>query len=273
MTKPAIEFIQLIVLARICLEFRKIVFQGGTAIRWGYGGTRFSEDLDFYVNATFEKQIKIIKRIKKSILDDLLVLSPDFSLEIKSKQKGDLGIHWLIFSTPTENKKLRLKIEMYQTDQIDQIACQYKVLGTIPAVHAFLMKQGVYLGTLATLIPFESPEGILADKVIAILNRAYIKGRDFWDIWFLTTTLQCGLKPEELHLRMKIYGLKEFKRPFELQSGKGWPQEKDFLAAMRADLERFLSPEEIRFLHQTNFQPLIAATQTVLKKAQKFCTL
>ena len=43
MTKPAIEFIQLIVLARICLEFRKIVFQGGTAIRWGYGGTRFSE--------------------------------------------------------------------------------------------------------------------------------------------------------------------------------------------------------------------------------------
>lgn len=25
----------------------KIIFQGGTALRWVYGGTRFSEDLDF----------------------------------------------------------------------------------------------------------------------------------------------------------------------------------------------------------------------------------
>ena len=36
-------------------ESRDVFFQGGTAIRWFYGGLRFSEDLDFVSSWSSEK--------------------------------------------------------------------------------------------------------------------------------------------------------------------------------------------------------------------------
>jgi len=43
------EILQLLLLDNIYSHSgsEKIIFQGGTALRWVYGGMRFSEDLDF----------------------------------------------------------------------------------------------------------------------------------------------------------------------------------------------------------------------------------
>ena len=51
------EIAQLIILNQLYQqrESRDLIFQGGTAIRWCYGGNRFSEDLDFVTPLTIEK--------------------------------------------------------------------------------------------------------------------------------------------------------------------------------------------------------------------------
>ncbi|HPV52315.1 MAG TPA: nucleotidyl transferase AbiEii/AbiGii toxin family protein, partial [Smithella sp.] len=43
------EIAQLILLHELYRQkdSRSLIFQGGTALRWCYGGSRFSEDLDF----------------------------------------------------------------------------------------------------------------------------------------------------------------------------------------------------------------------------------
>ena len=46
------ELLQLILLDNLYAQTgsESIIFQGGTALRWVYGGMRFSEDLDFVTN-------------------------------------------------------------------------------------------------------------------------------------------------------------------------------------------------------------------------------
>jgi predicted nucleotidyltransferase component of viral defense system len=48
---------------------RELIFQGGTALRWCYGGSRFSEDLDFVtplgadeVRAKLNRMLKAVER-------------------------------------------------------------------------------------------------------------------------------------------------------------------------------------------------------------------
>lgn len=61
------EIAQLILLYHIYAQTgsHQLIFQGGTALRWCYGGSRFSEDLDFVtalpgktLDALLEKSIK-----------------------------------------------------------------------------------------------------------------------------------------------------------------------------------------------------------------------
>ena len=45
----------------------KIVFQGGTALRWVYGGARFSEYLDFVTHLTFGRIKELMEMLYKNV--------------------------------------------------------------------------------------------------------------------------------------------------------------------------------------------------------------
>jgi predicted nucleotidyltransferase component of viral defense system len=62
------ETLQLILLDNLYAQSgsQDIIFQGGTALRWVYGGMRFSEDLDFVTSLPAEDIDKILtKTLKK----------------------------------------------------------------------------------------------------------------------------------------------------------------------------------------------------------------
>jgi predicted nucleotidyltransferase component of viral defense system len=65
------EIAQLILLHQLYSQpgSRELIFQGGTALRWCYGGSRFSEDLDFVtplgadaVRAKMNRALKAVER-------------------------------------------------------------------------------------------------------------------------------------------------------------------------------------------------------------------
>ena len=61
------EIAQLIILHQLYAqkESRHLIFQGGTAIRWCYGGSRFSEDLDFVTSLAPPDVQKILSAVVK----------------------------------------------------------------------------------------------------------------------------------------------------------------------------------------------------------------
>ena len=62
------EILQLILLDNLYAQSgsHHIIFQGGAALRWVYGGPRFSEDLDFVTSLTAEEIGKILTKTKKN---------------------------------------------------------------------------------------------------------------------------------------------------------------------------------------------------------------
>ena len=66
-TKQA-EVAQLIVLHSLfsMRDSKEIIFQGGTSIRWLYGGLRFSEDLGFVTSLPRDKTVSLVDSVQRT---------------------------------------------------------------------------------------------------------------------------------------------------------------------------------------------------------------
>ena len=63
------EIAQVVLLHHLFMQpgSHDLIFQGGTAIRWCYGGSRFSEDLDFVTPLDSLAVRKILDRVCKGV--------------------------------------------------------------------------------------------------------------------------------------------------------------------------------------------------------------
>ena len=148
----------------------KISFIGGTATRIVYGSTRFSEDLDFdNFGLSFTDLDKLISNTRKHLEEK------GFEIEIRLVEKGAyhcyLKFPKILYNlklSPLTSQKILVKIDM--NDQ--------RVL-VRPEVF-YLNRFG-----LNSEILTNRAEIILAQKMIAAVERKTPKGRDFFDISFL----------------------------------------------------------------------------------------
>lgn len=166
------EEVQKAVLTYFSLKrfFSEGVFQGGTALRFFYGNARYSEDLDF----TFiHKDTGSFRRIGLQIsnleafLRDIFPFIEEPSLK-EQKSSRTFKRFALRFSAPGLKRVLRVNIEFANVPSYENSLSILPYPPFNPAVRV------------------ESLREILADKVVAVALRAYVKGRDLWDIYFLT---------------------------------------------------------------------------------------
>ncbi|MGC9217637.1 nucleotidyl transferase AbiEii/AbiGii toxin family protein [Acidithiobacillus sp.] len=194
---------------------KSLVFQGGTALRLCYGSNRFSEDLDFAGGPSFNARsmgaIKdcVAKRIGQRFDLDVTVKEPKASL-IDDKIRVD---KWTIAirtspqrpDLPMQKIKLEVANVPAHTREILPLRINYPVLA----------------GRTQTLVPVESRDEILADKLIALptsISRwngrapehtpSRIRYRDIWDIAWLSSQ---GARLDTQLVKTKIidYGLSE----------------------------------------------------------------
>jgi hypothetical protein len=123
------------------------------------------------------------------------------------------------------------------------------------------------------VIQVENPEEILSDKVRALLERPYIKGRDFYDIAFLTRTLD--LKPENRLIQRK---LTMYQAPFRLSKTIEYYLEIDkleennrneLIGALERDLSRFIPPSDLLILKEQHFSQVVMAVRSVFQAIQE----
>ncbi len=246
----SVEVAQLIILYNLFSkkESRDLTFQGGTALRWFHGNGRFSEDLDFVTSMNKEEISALLRSTRSGIeLDMKANIGPGrFALKEKENTRAGAFTAFFEFFPEHRREKVLIKLEMERLKKEALLGTEQVILSSSPFVAQFI-KTGKIMLPPGRVINIEKVEEILSDKVRALLERRYIKGRDFYDLWFMTKTLD--IKPDVELVRRKL-GM--YEQPFvparspDHYIGMARNPGSDVAAKARMEIDRDLS----RFVHE-----------------------
>ena len=184
------EMMQKAILTSLSREgvFNYIVFQGGTSLKLFYENPRFSEDLDFVLkksNNNFDLTKKISKI--KSFVDNSFPFIDKTDINV---QKNNQYMQRFILKTISNVPEQRLRIHI-ELANVPSYSNEPKILNYPP---------------LNPAVRVEAPSEILADKITALGNRDYLKGRDIWDVHFLIFEKQISIPWSLVIQKAKDYG-------------------------------------------------------------------
>ncbi|RJQ65698.1 MAG: hypothetical protein C4530_00190 [Desulfobacteraceae bacterium] len=261
------ETTQLILLANLYGQraSEKLFFQGGTAIRWCYGGSRFSEDLDFETHLNRDEILDLVDKSVPGVRRDLTANLGPGKFELQTKHcREPLCVIWTKFSPENIRGKIAVKLEFQRSRSDLTPETQLLIFGASPVI-----TERIQSGRLKTrdnaILTVETLPEILAGKVRALLERENYKGRDFWDIWYLGYSRQVKLHPEILPRKLQMY-------PFTLRRSKsdilravsGDRDSESVIKAITDDLKRFVPGRTYAVLEKAGFAPLMDAVREVL---------
>lgn len=208
--------------------FTRLVFQGGTALRFSYAGIRYSEDLDFVLT---RRNVKFVDSLAKEMrnlagyLDKLLPFAGNIELKIQ-KDTADFKRFNLVMEIETLKGKDKTHIEILNIPSYDNQAM-------------IISRQDIPSSPAITV---ETPREILGDKFIALAGRDYLKGRDIWDIYFIQNTLKISLNKEILKM------VEKKQKDYHLSPGEFSLKFKKGLRLLKEEGNQILKQEMDKFL-------------------------
>ena|GEM_PF-6997139 len=146
------------------------VLQGGSALRLFYESPRFSLDLDLIVEKAIRRMGTRLERLLQHYCQP-----HGITVRLHRWQRFE-GIPPLIraelrFTIPQLHRYLRLRTDL--------------LVSTPPQAEPHLLTVNWLPGPPATIVPVRKPEGLLADKILALGLRAQLLVRDVFDTWLL----------------------------------------------------------------------------------------
>lgn len=252
------ELLQLILLDNIYAQSgsERVIFQGGTALRWVYGGMRLSEDLDFVTNSPKKDIEKILDgTFQKAQLACIAQFGPgQWEVKITGKRKEATKL-FCIYRPETERSRIAVKLEF----EFLKADCQPQfgrfILRDLPLVAALVTAGKLLMPYSSSIILVETPEEILSDKIRALYERTYIKGRDIYDIWWMKSQLKVSSDWVKVREKMDMY------QTFFVPSREAdYFQEKEsassIIEALKRDLPRFLPQNILSVYEEEDFNRL-----------------
>jgi hypothetical protein len=200
------------------------VFQGGSAIRLVYGGTRFSEDLEFVLRPG--------RTVAGLSLAGLLGGLPSFMRrEVPFADRPSLK------EQRAEAMFARYRCRLELQAPIGGLVINLEFSG-VPS--RSLRPHVMRSDTVDVAIVVEDESEILVDKLVALALRSYVKGRDIWDTWFLTHERHVAV-PEAGAVVAKTadYGTTRIELIDKIRHSKT-AIETSGLGALDAEMKRFL---------------------------------
>lgn len=178
-----------------CAE--RLTFQGGTALRLCYQGSRYSEDLDFVGGDDFSGDSMAVF---SSVLAEQIGQVYGLEVEVGETTSVKEG-------ASVEVQRWRTKVKVPQPDpSVQQKHIINIEIASVPAHQRDLVAvqanyPSITLPFSSLIVPTETLDEILADKMLALGARPYLKYRDVWDIKFL---LDRGIQPDFSLLGTKV---------------------------------------------------------------------
>ena len=224
--------------------FNHLVFQGGTALRLFYGNPRFSEDLDF---VTIEgKKTDVLVKNADHIQDFVEESYPFLDGSDVRIQKND-EIKRLVLKTQSNDlrQKLRVHIEAFQVPSYDNGP---KILDHRP---------------FHPSVRVESMGEILCDKLVALIGRNYIKGRDLWDVHYLVQERDISIDRGLVEKKLDDYGIEDIESSAALKRCKN-----EGLKALDNEMKRFLQKDIYRD-YKERFNTIVQSSCELLDEATR----
>jgi predicted nucleotidyltransferase component of viral defense system len=265
------EIAQLILLYHIYAQAgsHALVFQGGTALRWCYGGSRFSEDLDF---VTTMSKVAMDKLLLKAIRGAEREMLPHFGagrLSVADKTTRDGSSKLLITWQPDAiRERIAIKLECEPLVTGTKLATERLVMSALPSVSYLLVAGEFRIPRPNSVLVVETVSEILTDKVRALLERRYLKGRDLFDIWLLRQNLSAQLKREMIDRKLNCYSW-PFKAARSLDFFLQGSSETSLQAALEYDLSRFLPPAVLAVHRDTGYRDFLETVRSLCRELQE----
>lgn len=250
---------------------RELIFQGGTALRWCYGGSRFSEDLDFVTplgaDAVRAKLNRTLKAAERAMLPHFgpgaLILSD------KSTRPDTLKL-FADYRPAASREKIFVKLEFEGIRKECLPETKNHILSALPAV-SYLIASGEFRVPRpnAVLVAETLPE-ILSDKIRALLERRYLKGRDIFDLWYLRAVLNTAADKEMIERKFRMYAWPfHAARNLDFFADPSSAVREVLKTALREDLSRFLPPELIAVHQAEGYASFLTALQSLFAELRK----
>lgn len=199
---------------------QRLTFIGGTSLRMCYNSSRLSEDLDFNGGHDFKPsefdglESEIQTYIQHKYETEVWVNKPS------GEQQGDT-VSWKISIVKAPNRPDLPRQKMH----IDVCAIPSFDIEKRPLINHY----DIVVPTEGILVPVQSLQEILADKLIALAYRARrIKPRDIWDIVWIK---QRGIDLSKILVEKKLNARHK--------------QKDDFRQALSTALTKLMSEEEV----------------------------
>jgi hypothetical protein len=245
------EEVQKAVLTSLSLRgcFDSIVFHGGTALRLFHGNPRFSEDIDL-----------------------VMVEGVDvFSLADHMAHTGRYVEDAFPFLASVATRAQR-----------DDPSLQRHILRTVSEDHGQIVRVHVELAPVPShrngprildfppvrpAVRVEDPVEILADKVCALAFRPYLKGRDLWDVHYLTEERSVEVDGELVRRKAVDYGESVPGLVEGLERTRARVQEEG-LSTLEAEMARFL-PSRVLEAYGSSFGEILERVEDVIAHASE----
>lgn len=263
------ELLQLIVLQ--CLYSRPesvdLIFQGGTAIRWCHGSGRYSEDLDFVTHMERSKLERLIRGVEAALRREAVAHFGQGRLAITSREKREAGVVFrIIFDPQNMRGKIMVKMECERLREGGRVRTETRVLGMQAAVVYLISRGELCIPRPNSVMVVETLEEILSDKIRALLEHPYLKGRDIYDVWYLREMLGVPIIPEIVEQKLSCYAA-----PFTSRRSIDWFESADIhlKEAIEKDLGRFLSPEVMSACREKAYRPFLDSLKHLFRKIKE----
>ncbi|MBN1907687.1 MAG: nucleotidyl transferase AbiEii/AbiGii toxin family protein [Deltaproteobacteria bacterium] len=267
------EIAQLIILHQLYAqkESRHLIFQGGTAIRWCYGGSRFSEDLDFVTSLAPPDVHKILSAVVKGACKFMIPHFGIGSVTLNQKNARTGNVKCFVAFHPDgvrEKISIKLKFERLTTGILPDT--QNHVLSLMSSV-AYLISAGEFrVPRPHTVIITQTPTEILSDKIRALLERQYLKGRDFFDLWYLYNILKTPVDLDIVERKFILYSAPFIsRRPVDFFVKPSKKDKETICEAIEQDLSRFLPPDVLSIHRDQKFSAFLESAYSVFREIKE----
>jgi len=259
------ELLQLILLDNLYAQTgsESIIFQGGTALRWVYGGMRFSEDLDFVTDLP-EKDVENILAgtFQKTKMAGIAQFGPGESEHKRNRGRKQSIKMFFIYRPQNQRERIAVKLEFEFLKPGRKPRFQKFVLRDLPLVAGLVSSGKLIIPYSSSIILAETPEEILSDKIRALYERKYLKGRDIYDIWWLKKQLNVTPKWGKVSEKLVMY-----QAPFVPARQASYFQQREsassITSAIKSDLPRFLPQNIISMYQEKDFSDFITTLKEV----------
>jgi len=259
------ELLQLILLNNLYAQSGsgRIIFQGGTALRWIYGGMRFSEDLDFVTDLPEEDVENILAGIfQKTRMACIAQFGPGQSEHKRKHGRKQAVKMFFIYRPRTQRERIAVKVEFELLKPGHKPASRKFILRDLPLVAGLITSGKLIIPYSSSIILSETPEEILSDKIRALYERTYLKGRDIYDIWWINKKLK--VPPDWIKVMEKFVMYQAFFVP--AREADYFQQKKStssIIDALKRDLPRFLPQNIFNIYQEEDFRELITTLKEV----------